>query len=42
LGITAWAENINEAKKKAYEGMEKIYFEDMCYRKDIAAKAIPE
>ena len=42
LGITAWAENINEAKKKAYEGMEKIYFEDMHYRKDIAAKAIPE
>jgi len=40
LGITAWAENINEAKKKAYEGMEKIYFEDMYYRKDIALKAI--
>ena len=40
LGITAWAENITEAKKKAYEGMEKIYFEDMYYRKDIALKAI--
>jgi len=40
LGITAWAENITEAKKKAYEGMEKIYFEDMYYRKDIATKAI--
>jgi phosphoribosylamine--glycine ligase len=40
LGITAWAENIREAKKKAYEGMEKIYFEDMYYRKDIALKAI--
>jgi len=40
LGITAWAENIDEAKKKAYEGMEKIYFEDMYYRKDIALKAI--
>lgn len=42
LGITAWAENISEAKKKAYEGMEKIYFQDMYYRKDIAAKAIKE
>ncbi|MCK5768565.1 MAG: phosphoribosylamine--glycine ligase [Candidatus Atribacteria bacterium] len=40
LGMTAWAENINKAKRKAYEGMEKIYFEDMYYRKDIAQKAI--
>ena len=40
LGMTAWAENINEAKRKAYEGMEKFYFEDMYYRKDIALKAI--
>ncbi len=40
LGITAWAENITEAKKKAYKGMEKIYFEDMYYRKDIALKAL--
>ncbi len=40
LGVTAWAENIKEAKKKAYEGIEKIYFEDMYYRKDIAQKAV--
>ena len=40
LGMTAWAENIKEAKRKAYEGMEKIYFEDIYYRKDIAQKAI--
>ena len=40
LGMTAWAENINKAKRKAYEGMEKISFEDMYYRKDIALKAI--
>ena len=40
LGMTAWAENINEAKRMAYEGMEKISFEDMYYRKDIAQKAI--
>ncbi len=42
LGITAWDEIISKAKEKAYEGVEKIYFEGMYYRKDIAAKAIPE
>jgi len=40
LGITVWDETISKAKKKAYEGVEKINFEDMYYRKDIAAKAI--
>lgn len=40
LGITAWDDTISKAKEKAYEGVEKIYFEDMYYRKDIAAKAI--
>lgn len=40
LGITAWGDTISKAKGKAYEGVEKIYFEDMYYRKDIAAKAI--
>lgn len=40
LGITAWGETISKAKEKAYEGVEKINFEDMYYRKDIAAKAI--
>ncbi|MBU4562993.1 phosphoribosylamine--glycine ligase [bacterium] len=40
LGITAWGDTISKAKEKAYEGVEKIYFEDMYYRKDIAAKAI--
>ena len=40
LGITAWDETISKAKEKIYEGVEKIYFEDMYYRKDIAAKAI--
>jgi phosphoribosylamine--glycine ligase len=42
LGITAWDETISKAKEKAYDGVEKIYFEDMYYRKDIAAKAIKE
>lgn len=40
LGITAWADTIFKAKEKAYEGVEKIYFEEMYYRKDIAAKVI--
>jgi len=40
LGITVWDETISKAKEKAYEGVGKIYFEDMYYRKDIAAKAI--
>ncbi|MBU1291350.1 phosphoribosylamine--glycine ligase [bacterium] len=40
LGITAWGDTISKAKEKAYEGVEKIYFEDMYYRKDISAKAI--
>jgi phosphoribosylamine--glycine ligase len=40
LGITAWDDTISKAKEKAYEGAEKIYFENMYYRKDIAVKAI--
>ena len=40
LGITACDDTISKAKEKAYEGIEKIYFKDMYYRKDIAAKAI--
>ena len=42
LGITAWDETISKAKEKAYKGVNEIYFEDMYYRKDIAAKAIKE
>ena len=40
LGITAWDKTIPEAKERAYKGVEKIYFEDIYYRKDIAVKAI--
>lgn len=40
LGITTWDDTISKAKEKAYEGVEKIYFEDMYYRKDIASKTI--
>jgi phosphoribosylamine--glycine ligase len=40
LGITAWDKIISKAKERAYKGVKEIYFEDMYYRKDIAAKAI--
>ena len=42
LGITAWDKTISKAKEKAYKAIKEIYFEDMYYRKDIAAKAIKE
>ena len=38
LGITAIAENLDEAIKKAYSAVEKISFKDMHYRKDIGVK----
>ena len=38
LGITAVAENLDEAIKKAYSAVEKISFKDMHYRKDIGVK----
>ena len=40
LGVTAWDKTISKAKERAYKGVKEIYFEDMYYRKDIAAKAI--
>jgi len=42
LGITAWDDTISKAKEKAYQAVKEIYFEEMYYRKDIAAKAIKE
>ncbi len=40
LGVTAIADSIAEAQKKAYAAMELIHFEGMHYRKDIARQAI--
>jgi phosphoribosylamine--glycine ligase len=42
LGVTSVLKecNLSEAKKKAYEALEKIHFENIYYRKDIADKAI--
>jgi len=35
LGVTAMENTLDEAIKKAYEGVGKIKFQDMHYRKDI-------
>ncbi|WZL73933.1 phosphoribosylamine--glycine ligase [Clostridiaceae bacterium 35-E11] len=35
LGVTAYGSTIEEARKKAYENVKKIHFEEMHYRKDI-------
>jgi phosphoribosylamine--glycine ligase len=40
LGITSIAGDIKSAIKKAYENIEKVSFENMHYRKDIAQKAL--
>lgn len=38
LGVTAVAENLDNAIKKAYDGVEKVHFDKMHYRKDIGIK----
>lgn len=38
IGVTALGSNIEEARKKAYKNIEKIYFENMHFRKDIGIK----
>ena len=40
LGITACAPTLKEALARAYEGVERIAFEGMHYRRDIGAKAL--
>lgn len=40
LGVTAKGANIEEARAKAYADVERIRFEGMQYRKDIALKAL--
>jgi phosphoribosylamine--glycine ligase len=39
LGVTASATSIEAALASAYEGVSKIHFEGMHYRKDIGAHA---
>ncbi len=40
LGVTALGEDIKTARDRAYKAIEKIHFEGMHYRKDIADKAL--
>jgi phosphoribosylamine--glycine ligase len=40
LSVTALGRTIADAKKKAYEAVEKIHFDGAYWRKDIADKAI--
>ncbi len=40
LGITARAKSLEEAILQAYEGVNKVHFEGMYYRRDIAAKGL--
>ena len=40
LGVTALAKDIKSAKNKAYEAVEKIHFDQVHYRKDIAWRAL--
>ena len=40
LGVTALGETLAEAKKTAYEAVERIHFQGAFYRRDIADKAL--
>jgi phosphoribosylamine--glycine ligase len=40
LGVTALGDDIREAKDRAYKAIEKIHFDGMHYRKDIADRAL--
>ena len=40
LGITATADSLPEAIKKAYEAVEGVSFEGAHYRRDIGARAL--
>ena len=40
LNVVACGSTLEESRKKAYEGVSKIYWEGMQYRSDIAMKGI--
>lgn len=42
LGVTAVGERLEQAIKSAYERVDRIHFENACFRKDIGAKALRE
>jgi len=39
FGLTSWADDIQSAVRQAYENVDKVSFEGMQYRKDIAYRA---
>ncbi len=40
FGLTSWAEDIDSAVKQVYANVDKVSFEGMQYRKDIAYRAV--
>jgi len=40
LGVTAWAPTLAGARDKAYDAVDKLCFEGMHVRRDIAAKGL--
>jgi phosphoribosylamine--glycine ligase/phosphoribosylformylglycinamidine cyclo-ligase len=40
FGLTAWANNLEAALNKVYSNTDRIAFEGMHYRKDIAHRAL--
>ncbi len=40
LGVTALGANLEEARKRAYQAVERLHFENSYYRKDIAIKGL--
>ena len=40
LGVTATAASLEHAIMKAYEGVNKIHFDGMYYRRDIASRGL--
>ena len=37
LGVTAWDESVEAARERAYRAVERVHFEEMQFRRDIAA-----
>jgi phosphoribosylamine--glycine ligase len=40
LGVTALGDDIEQARERAYDAMERIRFDGMQYRRDIASRAL--
>jgi len=40
LAVTALGDSLADAQRRAYQAVERIHFENACFRRDIAAKAL--